>query len=54
MVLWIAGWAFVLATWLLAWLLSSLFGLIGVDALHTLLLKGWFDALLAGGRSALP
>ena len=47
-VLWFAGWAFVLAVWLLAWLLASLFKLIGIDALEKLLGKEWFIYMLIG------
>jgi hypothetical protein len=40
--------AFLGIVWLLAWLLSSLFGLIGVDVLKHLLEKAWFGWMLSG------
>lgn len=35
-------------TFLLAWLIAGLFAIIGIDALNTLLTKGWFGWTLAG------
>ena len=46
--LWCAGCAFGVAVWLLAWLLASLFKLIGIDALEKLLGKEWFAFALIG------
>lgn len=40
--------AFLGIVWLLAWLLSSLFALIGVDVLKHLLEKAWFGWMLSG------
>jgi hypothetical protein len=47
-VLWIAAWIFVGIVWLLAFLLSELFQLIGIDLLEHLLRKGWFQLLMTG------
>jgi uncharacterized protein DUF4153 len=46
--LWAAAWAFVLAVFLLAYLLGQLFALIGLRQIETLLGKPWFDWTLAG------
>ena len=46
-ILWGAACAFVAATVLLAFLLSELFGLIGLDFLRNLLREGWFVPALA-------
>ena len=43
-----ASLAFVGITFLLAWLIAGLFGVIGIDALEHLLRKDWFDWMLAG------
>ena len=43
-----AGLAFTGITFLLAWLIASLFDVIGIDAIKTLLQKDWFGWLLAG------
>ena len=48
-VLWCASWAFVGVVFALSWLLAALFGLIGIDLIERLLMKGWVDALLIGG-----
>jgi hypothetical protein len=48
-VLWVVAWGFVLITFLLVLLLSELFRLIGIELLHKLLDKDWFDWLLVGG-----
>lgn len=47
-VLWFAGWLFVLATYLLLSMLGSLFDLIKMDFLSTLLRKNWCWYLVAG------
>ena len=47
-VLWFAAWAFVLVTFLLLYLLSSLFDLIGIKLLSTLLRQNWFWYLVMG------
>lgn len=47
-VLWCLGWAFVGVTLLLAFLLSALFQLIGIDFLSDLLRKDWFWRALVG------
>ncbi len=47
-VLWFASWAFVGIAWLLAWLLSALFDLIGITLLSELLRRPWFAPLLSG------
>lgn len=47
-VLWVACWVFVGITFLLAWLLSSLFGLINLRFMEELLHQPWFDAALLG------
>ena len=47
-VLWCACWAFTGIAFLLAWLLSALFALIGLHFLRELLEKSWFAAALAG------
>ncbi|GAA0300224.1 hypothetical protein GCM10009087_07570 [Sphingomonas oligophenolica] len=47
-VLWCACWAFTGIVFLLAWLLSALFDLIGLHFLRELLEKSWFAAALAG------
>lgn len=48
-VLWFAAWLFVLATYLLLYMLGSLFDLIGIDLLSKLLPKSWFCYLVMGG-----
>ena len=48
-VLWCACWLFVGVVFALAWLLSSLFELIGLHFLRDLLQHNWFNALLFGG-----
>jgi hypothetical protein len=48
-ILWGAAWLFVLAVWILAQLLGSLFDLIGIHVLRDLLRKGWFNWTLIGG-----
>lgn len=48
-VLWFAGWGFVLICFLLAQLLAELFSLIGIDLLRDLLRKSWFTWMLIGG-----
>lgn len=40
--------AFLGIVWLLAWLLSALFGLIGIDLLKRLLEKAWFGWMMSG------
>lgn len=47
-VLWVACWVFVGITWALAWLLASLFRLIEIEFLYTLLQKDWFGRCLIG------
>lgn len=47
-VLWCLGWAFTLIVWLMAWLLASLFQLIGIELLRDLLQKAWFHRPLLG------
>jgi hypothetical protein len=47
-VLWCAAWAFVGVTWLMAFLLGSLFKLIGIGLLSELLGKDWMILLLTG------
>jgi flagellar biosynthesis protein FliQ len=47
-VLWCAAWAFVGVTWLMAFLLGSLFKLIGIALLRELLDKDWMILLLTG------
>ncbi|MDB5695273.1 MAG: hypothetical protein JWN21_816 [Sphingomonas bacterium] len=46
--LWLAAWVFTGVVFLLGWLLSALFQLIGLRFLRDLLGEGWFAALLAG------
>lgn len=46
--LWFAAWAFVGITFALAWLLATLFNLIGIDVLEDMLKKNWFAMMLAG------
>lgn len=48
-VLWFAACAFTGIVFLLAWLLSALFDLIGLHFLRQLLERGWFWAMLSGG-----
>ena len=48
-VLWCACWLFVGVVFALAWLLSSLFELIGLHFLRDLLQHNWFNAVLFGG-----
>ena len=48
-VLWFAAWAFVGISWLLAFLLSQLFALIGIDLLEDALGKSWFPWMLTCG-----
>lgn len=43
--------AFLGIVWLLAWLLSALFGLIGIDVLKHLLEKAWFGWMLSGAAA---
>lgn len=47
-VLWCACWAFMGIVFLLAWLLSALFDLIGLHFLREMLERHWFAAALAG------
>ena len=47
-VLWFASWAFIGHAFLLAWLLSALFDLIGLHFIRDMLEKHWFSAALAG------
>ena len=47
-VLWFAAWAFVLVTYLLLYLLGSLFDLIGINLLTELLRKNWFWYMVTG------
>jgi len=47
-VLWFAVWAFVLVTYLLLYLLGSLFDLIGINLLTELLRKNWFWYMVTG------
>lgn len=47
-VLWCACWLFIGVVFALAWLLSSLFDLIGLHFLRDLLQHSWFNALLFG------
>lgn len=47
--LWFAAWLFTGVAVLLAWLLSALFQLIGLNFLRDLLNEGWFWAVLIGG-----
>lgn len=47
-VIWFAGWAFVGIVFLLAWLLSELFQLIGISVLEKLLREDWFWRALIG------
>ena len=47
-VLWFASWAFIGLAFLLAWLLSALFDLIGLHFIRDMLEKHWFSAALAG------
>lgn len=47
-VLWCLGWAFTLIVWLMAWLLASLFQLIGIELLRDLLQMEWFHRPLFG------
>ena len=47
-VLWCAVWVFVGIVWLMAWLLASLFDLIGIAVLKTLLNKDWAGLVLSG------
>lgn len=51
-VIWFAGWAFVLIAYLLLYLLGSLFDLIGIKLLSTLLKKNWFWYLVMGASFA--
>ena len=48
-VLWFASWTFVGIAWLLIWLLSELFRLIGLNFLHDLLDRAWFGWVWTGG-----
>ena len=52
-VLWFAGWAFAGTVFAMAWLLASLFELIGIDALSNLLETGWFAVGLVGAALGL-
>jgi len=47
-VLWCASWAFVGLTFIMSFLLASLFQLIKIDLLHDLLMKNWFCRALIG------
>ncbi|MEO7688988.1 MAG: DUF4153 domain-containing protein [Sphingomonas sp.] len=47
-VLWFAFWAFIGLAFLLAWLLSALFDLIGLHFIREMLQRHWFSAGLAG------
>lgn len=47
-VLWCLAWAFAGIVLLLAWLISELFQLIGIDLLHDLLRDDWFMIVLIG------
>lgn len=47
-VVWIAAWAFVGVTFMMSWLLATLFNLIKIDLLEKLLGKPWFMAVLIG------
>ena len=47
-VLWFASWAFLGIAFLLAWLLSALFDLIGLHFIREMLERHWFSAGLAG------
>lgn len=47
--LWSAAWVFVGIVWLMAWLLSALFDLIGINVLRELLRKEWLGLVLTGG-----
>lgn len=47
-IIWCAAWLFVGLAWLLAFLLASLFQLIGIDILERLLNRAWFAHLLTG------
>ncbi len=46
--LWFASWAFIGIAFLLAWLLSALFDLIGLHFVREMLERHWFSAALAG------
>jgi hypothetical protein len=48
-ILWFLALAFLVATWLLAYLLGQLFELIGLHFLQKLLGKAWFASMLTGG-----
>jgi hypothetical protein len=47
-VLWFASWVFIGIAFLLAWLLSALFDLIGLHFIREMLQRHWFSAALAG------
>jgi hypothetical protein len=48
-VIWCAAWLFVGIVWLLVWLLSALFQLIGIDFIHDVIDDAWFAHMLTGG-----
>jgi len=48
-VIWCAAWLFVGIVWLLVWLLSALFQLIGIDFIHDVIDEAWFAHMLTGG-----
>lgn len=48
MVLWGAGWGFAGLVFALGWLIASLFELIGIGFLRTLMRMDWFVAMLVG------
>ena len=47
-IIWCAAWVFVGIVWLLVFLLSALFQLIGIDFIHDLIDEAWFAHMLTG------